>query len=554
VSLPIPLSVQLSNSRTTKHIERELRSLSFRSVAPGGFASAQFSLDRPLSKVADELAYYTDVDIYDMRNRECVWCGRLEDPGRGVGADGQVWDLAAVGPSAHAQDRSFSYVMIHTNVGDWRKATYSTEDMVSATATISPEIGGDQSLGVWCNLPTSSALPANARAAALLNSFFEAGHELAVLSYKWDAHGSASGLSADFRVKCTTEDGTVVRNDPLNAIGGAASTRSVGTNWTLGQKGLRLMVRWEGGATSTGNADILWAFFDDVIVASVRYNKDGTKKTSGYGVADQLLYADQVVSDLLGRYLSEFDGANAVVETDTFGMNQFAYQHGTTAAQILADLMMVEPTKYWAAWERNAAGKHRFEWRAWPTDVAYETGAQDGYSSTGSGEGLFNRVAVTWERQDGLIITTIRTQTVPELDSVGLVRTGHVDLGRELNSQLMAERIGDQWLADHRVPSNAGQLTVARPIYDRSLGRLVAPWEIRPGKLIRVRGIQPSSDALNASSPDGVTVFKVVGVSYDTSSASATLELDSQPNTLAHMLARLQNAPTRSTRRIPARR
>ena len=41
---------------------------------------------------------------------------------------------------------------------------------------------------------------------------------------------------------------------------------------------------------------------------------------------------------------------------------------------------------------------------------------------------------------------------------------------------------------------------------------MVQPWELRPGKLIRVRGIQANADALNSTERDGVTVFKVIAV------------------------------------------
>ena len=47
--------------------------------------------------------------------------------------------------------------------------------------------------------------------------------------------------------------------------------------------------------TTTGTGDQYWAFFKDVVVAAVRYNKIGTKITSGYTAANALMYADQVV-------------------------------------------------------------------------------------------------------------------------------------------------------------------------------------------------------------------------------------------------------------------
>src|ERR671911_23119 len=112
MTLPIPLTVRVTTARAERHIEADLHDLTFRSVVPGGFASARMTLNRPLRFQPDDIAYYSEINI--------------EDAGRGAGGSGEIYELAAVGPSAHAQDRTFPYVMVHTNVGDWRKAEYST--------------------------------------------------------------------------------------------------------------------------------------------------------------------------------------------------------------------------------------------------------------------------------------------------------------------------------------------------------------------------------------------------------------------------------------------
>lgn len=534
MTLPIPLTVRLSSARSDRHITADLHDLSFRTVVPGGFASARFTLSRPLTVQPDELAYYGRVYVYDATNGQVVWEGRLEDPGRGVGGIGEIWELAAVGPSAHAQDRTFPYVLVHTHVSDWRKAEYLANDMPTGIVEVT-DFGG---IGIACRLPSSSDIPANARAAALYNGILEAGQELALISYNWD-----TGLTnVNFAQRCTTEDGTVVYESDADTAGGG-STRVVGTNWTLGQASPRLAFQWDGGASGTGTSNGYWAFFRDVVVAAIRYNKSGTKITSGYTAANALVYADQVVADLLGRILNQYDGANAAVAATTFGMDQIAYDTGTTAAAVLDDMMLIEPTFYWAAWESNTAGKYRFEWREWPTTIAYEATVEDGYSSSGSSEGLYNEVRVSYIAPNSLEVTRTRTQAVAELTAAGLTRSDRIELGKEIGSNVNAVRIGDQFLDDHQVPPNLGRLTVARPIYDHTLGRVVQPWEIRPGKLIRVRGLLASSDALNATSRDGVTVFKLIAVDYDTASAAAILELDSQPLTLAHLLARIEQRP-----------
>jgi hypothetical protein len=255
------------------------------------------------------------------------------------------------------------------------------------------------------------------------------------------------------------------------------------------------------------------------------------------------------VEDLLGRLLTEFDGANATVATNTYAIDHLAYPDGVTPAKVLDDLMMYEPAYFWQATDRNSAGKYKFEWKAWPSTVRYEADAVDGYRSTGSADGLYNAVTVRWRDSRGWIQTTRRTSTVAQL---AFTRDAFLDLGDEVASPTNADQAGDQFLAEHATPPNAGTLTVARPIYDHDRGTRVMPWEIRPGNLIRVRGIAPNPNSLNATRGDGVTVFSIVGVDYNTSSASATLELDSYSPSIARALAAMSGGTRAATRSTPS--
>src|SRR5207302_1913028 len=98
--------------RADLHVTGQVRSLQFRSTVPGGFASADLQLDRPLSLDPDEIATFGDLVIYDGRNAEVAWQGKLEDPGRGRSNDGKVWSLQALGPFARASDRSVPLIYV----------------------------------------------------------------------------------------------------------------------------------------------------------------------------------------------------------------------------------------------------------------------------------------------------------------------------------------------------------------------------------------------------------------------------------------------------------
>jgi hypothetical protein len=539
MTLPIPLSVQLSNSRTTKHIERELRSLSFRSVAPGGFASAQFSLDRQLHLSPDELAYYTDVDIYDARNGECVWCGRLEDPGRGVGADGQIWDLAAVGPSAHTRDRVIPLIYVDTSTDKWDRASYS--DRGAEVSIRERDADGDNNPAVMVVAPEGTTNFTGWTGEARYRGIRDVGMKLA-------------------RVRVNVVNGTTtsnLENRLTTAVGAGSRTNAVTPTFSTSETTLLGVIN--GGNNIPNGNDVVWVRivrtgasapatpsvwgeFYDISVRSVLKDINGNDiTTSGSYVVNHVL-AHEVVADLIGRVLNKYDPDRSSIDTTTLAIYQLAYPDGATPAEILDDLIALEPAYYWAAWETGSTGLHRFEWRQWPSTVRYEADVVDGFSSPGSAEGLYDRVSVRWVDQRGRPRVTTRTQTVPQLAAAGIVRQDRIDLGDATGNQLNANQVGDQFLAEHVTPPNAGTLTVARPIYDHDRGTSVMPWEIRPGHLIRIRGVQPNPNSLNVTTRDGVTVFKIVGVDYDTASASATLELDSHSVTVARELATLQKS------------
>ncbi len=52
------------------------------------------------------------------------------------------------------------------------------------------------------------------------------------------------------------------------------------------------------------------------------------------------------------------------------------------------------------------------------------------------------------------------------------------------------------------------------------------PWEIRAGKLLRVRDVAASASSLSATARDGISIFRVVEVDYRATTNTATLHLD----------------------------
>lgn len=750
MTLVVPLSVRLVTARQDRHVTRNLRELEFRSVVPGGFASLRMAFDKPLHIQPSEVDYYAGVYVYGP-DGGTVWEGRLEDPGRGVGSDGLVWDMAAVGPSAHAEDLVRPVIYIDQSLDRWtrRPATMPALETNSQSAQNEAEPG-------WqLRFPRGTVVPIGNALGIEYLAMLATGQKVARYSYRYDMGVVDASLLA--RLEATY--GLFGLAQTVVDIGwtttAASESRTVVTDFDLLRDRLSwAMVRQTSALNPVANDDT-WALLTQMIVVALRWNADGTLKTSGY-TTDSVLASD-VVADALARFLPRYDGINALIETTSYAIQSLAYPDSTTARNLFDDLIGLEPAYYWAAWESGQGGRtptlialdtfirtavsswtqadteqtwtntngaaadyfvsggrgrqsaastgvlrtssmdlgvtdvqvqawvnldtgtiiganattrlycrstdannyyaalvtwdtadvvqlriirfvggvqtvlagpvnifsgfgaglqcaiafevsgsrlaakawipslqpepeawylavtdttitsgtrggvvsrldsgntnplpvqfqwanfrstgpagllarHRFEWRSWPTTVRYEADVSDGFDSPGSGQGLWNRARVRYRDVRGRGITVLRTQTVQELTDAGLDREAFLDIGNDRTTS-DANQAGDVFLAEHRTPPNAGTLTIARPVVDLVAGGMAQPYEIRPGSLIRVRGVLPRVDNLNATDRDGLTVFRIVGVTYRASDATAQLELDSYPLTVAQALAALK--------------
>lgn len=533
MSLPIPLTAVLHSSRANRSVSAEVRDLQFRWSVPGGYGPCTIDLARPLYVQPSELDYYSTLTVYDSRNAQVVYAGRIEDLGRSSGPDGAIWQVAAVGPSAHTQDDTRPLIYNDRRLDAWHKATGVTQEAQTAQTHIGEDAGGSGAdaiiLTMQSGLPITSGEGSTAEYRGLVDS---AGQKLAIMGYVHDSKFA----STIWKVRGFSSISTVWRDNNMATSISPTDYGFIGTDWVAGEARPFLKIVWTGGASTTSET---WTSFMDVVIVATRFLKDGTEKLSGYASATDAvgILASEVVADLLGRMLPQFDGANAEVTATSYRIDQLAYPDGVSPRQVLDDMMEIETDFYWAAWEKTSSGKHRFEWVKWPTTVRYEADAEvDQLNSPSSAAELYNKVNVRYRDTRGIIRQITRTTTVASLDDAGLTRTHFIDLGDELGSAANATRIGDQFLAEHAAPPNAGQLVVSRPLLDLKTGRMVQPWEIRPG-LIRVRGIQPAG--AGQSGRDGYTVFRVVGADYRASDNSVQLELDSRSRTTAQLVAAL---------------
>lgn len=325
-------------------------------------------------------------------------------------------------------------------------------------------------------------------------------------------------------------------------------------------------------------------------VQVLRLDRNGTPITTPASYPNEYVTLPQVVEDVVGRFLvagwnqGEHPGTQGgdvpwpgqVRPTDLYldksspaVFSSLTYFDGATAEQILADMMNAQPGAYWAIWEsrwgatdqssdRNQAG-FRFEWATWPASWGYQASSLDGLEEQPNGENLYNYINykwsldTTWNGTPGHKRFGVAWSQEP---AVPISQPPNFYEGSDLNFAHVSRAItlirdepitappGDEYnslLSRYRKTGNSGTITIRRPIHFYDPGatsysggnRMVQPWEIRPGKLIKITDMMPRGmiqdhshgQTLPPEAHDG-TVWRVVATEYSSSDNSCRLELD----------------------------
>lgn len=521
----VPLAVRVGG----QYVTHEIADVQFQKNAVGGAQSITLRLIRPLNLFDPQLAALSEVRIYDARSAEIVADGRLSDTGRSAGDDGQTWDIVAFGPAQHASDQTLPYIVVTSDLTPFRRGADSTKN-----ADVGTDERGDTTPSIMIRAEQGKTVATTWAGESRFRLVKESGMDLARINCSIDA--GVTDANYIHQIQTRVGAGTpALRASASSSTSTGTLDATIVTDFPAGEDVFSFQVVRNTSATT--GAEAHWFEFWNLTVRTQLKAAGGGNRTTGYGLTAS---ADEVVDDLLGRFLDQYDGAGATVSTGgTYAIDQMSYPDGVTAEQVLEDLMLLEPAFRWYAGPDVTGSGYAFTWAPWPTTVRYEVTLEDGGDFPVSAQELFNQVNVRWRTPDGRVRSTTRTLACSILDARSITRTALLDLGDEIGSSAAADRAGDNFLADHNVPKNAGTLTVSRPIYDRTAKRMVDPHEIEPGELIRVRGVESYADSLNADSNDGLTVFRIWSMTYSSAGNTAQLELDTHSRTEANALTRL---------------
>lgn len=522
--------------------------LEFGSVMPGGYSSASFSLQRDLGDVPPELYPFVRVTVLDERDGRVLNAGRLQVPGRG-----SPWKLTTAGARAVAGDVKRPWVWVDSRAGEWQRADEVIAGPVDIDNAQVSSIGGGGASGTYGirkTWPRGLVIPANGVTMVRYPHLPYTGQTVGRVDVTHQEGLTAAGTAEQIRVFELFGTSAVADSDTWSTSTGTMSAVLGGGSIASNHEYADLRSLNTPGGT-VGN-DVTWTQATLLRIQAARRNAAGTLLTSAGDYPTAYLVAHQVVNDLLGSgFLPSCDGSTAQVSTfSTPQITQLAYTDGVTPAEVLDDLMALDPAMRWAAWEPNDAGLYRFVWDTWPTAVAWELDAPPGgLTAAGADPDLFDTVRVRWEDDRGRTRWTTATQTVPLLAAAGLSRRTTLDLGSDVGSVDQAAAAAAAFLAGHAQPLNTGTLTISTPVFDRILGRMLQPWELTAGVLIRVRNLAPRLDSLNATDRDGSSVFRATEVRYSQRTNAATVTLDSYSDSLFKALNRLARFTAKVARR-----
>lgn len=528
----VTLAVRIKNARYDGMVTGWLHGgVTFTKADEGGFISASFTLDYRLGFRDDILVDYTRCYIMDRRTGYVVFEGDITHPGRQASQDGQTLNVQVDGSSERLSDWSGARIFIDRDMEAWKLTNTAT---TGTLADVMEDRGGSGSDSLTLAFPNSFHVETNYRSEVGYFRIIEAGQVLGYFNYNWDG-GHTSGDPGWIVRSIGTPPSTVIRSQVLNVGGSGGSGAVWGGSIIDGMNTAYLQLIWTGGSSNTGTLDNVWVSFKTTLLVTAKlFSKDGGFKSAGSYI--DTITAQDVVGDLLGDILADsMDGTDAQVDVGAGTLiRQMAYPDGVTPKQVLQDLMKLEPSCTYRVGASDPTNDlYRFQWIERSTVPRYEAMVWVDQHESGTQQvDQYNRAVARWRTPIGNLRITVSTQTIPEMDAVGRTRTFFQDLSNTLGITENATQANATILEEHRYPQNTGRLTIERPVLDLWTGRYVQPYEVEPGCLIRLVGLDPNPDALNAATANGVTVCRIVQTDYDGGKNAVDCDLDGIPLSL----------------------
>lgn len=530
---------------------------------------------------------FNRIQVVDLRTMEIPWEGRIEEPARESGKD--TWTLGCLGNSVFASDVQRPMFYLDDQPDSWHMPRFpdnvlyapSRDDSAgSLTVTFGDGWAYDTHGTDWSWLrETFSWQQVEACDLDGVGRFDYVGNgaDNATVSSKLGA--TIGAMKWDGSQPLTPVSQYNVGSYLCNAAANTHISRFVGSHLNYPTKRLYMSAGYiatSGAETVAGSST--YVTFDQIRVQGVRMDRFRNRLVTAASYPGNYLSPGDIVEDILGRFLNGgwdrnyadlpykgyVDPYDAYIDkTSTIEMvSGWTFFDGVTAKELL-DKMVTEAqtTAYWAIWESkfNATdstfdAKGAFEFTEWPLGWGYLLTSEDGLTEQPNGSTTGNMLwyQYSWAANEVPGYKHIQTywQTSnlqSDLNRAEITRGVFLRRDQSVdNSNPNIFNEASDYYNDVMIrTNNSGSIKVSRPVYcydpginrGSGMARMLDPWMIRPGKLAKIIDLEPPcsmnefSFGNTAPSLDATgTIFRIPVVEYDSSTNTATLDLD-EPQT-----------------------
>ena len=505
--------------------------ITFSSTMPGGFEQASLTLPRKPDVDYPDLTEFSKVTILGAGG-QVAWQGRLETTPRTSG------DQLAISPgvtgyqAALADNNMAREIYIDCDLTRWQGPSTQRQRLnpsaIGQIATAPDATTGQPSLATSLSDAWSSTVGAE--------GWYDAqGLPLATIYYAWKINPNITPTDPNWSWAAYASD-----DDVASAVDATAGLRAAGpglgslsATTTTRKFGLVQLGYAAAGGISGTDYTLYWTYLG--VVSQHGLAIQGTlAATGGIGV-----YASDVVAHAVGKYapgLALTKAGVSTIEPTNFLIPQLVFTDATTAANIITAATAYGLEDWWVdegpTFHLASRANHGKDWQA--------RVGPSGLQETGpTVDQIYNGAIVAYTDVSGITRTVgppgsgANVEDARLFDSdpqnaataAGLTRIAPpIQLG--VSVAAAAVKVGQSFLIFQKQRSTAGQASLVGYVTD-STGVTWPAWMVRAGDRITF---------VDAHDP---VPRRVVRSSYDDATRTNQIDLDSPPQGLAPMLARL---------------
>ena len=489
-----PLQVAMQTSDNVWLPPGRVADVRFSWQAPGGCWDAEFTINS--SHLVPGIKQGCLVRISDTRTSALLWSGEISSPVRSrIGASENV-TISCIGTVGELAKKRLRYAPLVTRLDAWELDAQPGVPYRAGSAEAVGVIPWDKT-GKWnaaiLTLPSGWLHP-NDLVTMRFNGFDDTDMQPAGCVVR-HVDGPAAAQQSKFLVYLWNGQTIPYVSWSQGATFSGANnlarlTLNPNADIIIGYQytGPKVDTNADGAAIIT---DYLWSGWYTLKIYAQLYTQTGAVQPVD---TTQDLLAHQIVQDLVGRgaggAIATSTGSTVIDTRSTSYIQSLDYDDLVTMADVLSDLLVIEPTFTWMVGPADAVtGRCPLTWAPWPTTETYllPPGAVI-YDEGSSDSGVFNAVRWSWMDEGNnrhTELLTLDPNYYPDITGLnGQCEAEPIDL-TNLSSRTIALSVATTYLKMMATNPKSATATLTAPVATVD-GVSLQPWELRAGVCAKV--------------------------------------------------------------------